>query len=152
MFSQTSEYALRAIVFLGNQAGKACTTSQLAKETDAPPSYLAKVLKNLCRAGIVDSQRGLHGGFTLTIDPNELTILAVVNAVDEFPRIKRCPLGRPSHANGLCPLHRRMDKVLADAEEALGQTTIAEVLEGPGLLCDAPGVIKTISLMPKPSS
>ncbi len=150
MFSQTAEYALRAVVFLGNEAGKPCTTAQLAEQTEAPPSYLAKVLKNLCRAGIVDSQRGLHGGFTLLIDTSELSVLTVVRAVDAFARIEACPLGRPAHLSGLCPLHRRMDSVLAVAEKTLGETTIAEVLEEPGLLCTMPCVVDQISETPDP--
>jgi len=138
MISQSAEYALRAIVFLGNQAGEPATTAQLAEETEAPPSYLAKVMKGLSRAGIVDSQRGLHGGFTLARDPAELTILEVLNAVDSFHRIEQCPLGRPAHTSGLCPLHRRMDNVMAVAENTFERTTIGEVLEEPGLLCTLP--------------
>jgi Rrf2 family protein len=144
MISRTAEYALRAIVFLGNQAGEPCTTAQLADEIEAPPSYLAKVMKGLSRAGIVGSQRGLHGGFTLARDPGDVTILEVVNAVDVFHRIPECPLGQPAHTSGLCPLHRRMDNVMAAAEMSLEQTTIGEVLEEPGLLCSLPCISEPV--------
>lgn len=140
MISQTAEYALRAIVFLGNQPGSPCTTSKLAAEIDAPPSYLAKVMKGLTRAGIVLSRRGLHGGFTLARDPAEVTILDVVDSVDAFHRIDKCPLGRPGHTSGLCPLHRRMDNVMAVAQKTLEHMTVREVLEEPGLLCSMPCV------------
>lgn len=146
MISQTAEYALRAIVYLGNQVGKACTTAQLAEEINAPPSYLAKVMKGLTRAGIVESQRGLHGGFTLARNPRDVTILEVVNSVDAFHRIPRCPLGRPAHTSGLCPLHRRMDNVMAAAEASLDHMTIGEVLEEPGLLCSLPCVAEPAGL------
>ena len=140
MISQTAEYALRAVVYLGNRAGEACTTAQLAAEIDAPPSYLAKVMKGLSRAGIVGSQRGLHGGFKLAREPDEVTILEVVNAVDAFHRIENCPLGRPAHHSGLCPLHRRIDNVMAAAEESLAYATIGELIQEPGLLCSLPCV------------
>ena len=140
MISQTAEYALRAIVFLGHQAGDACTTAQLAEVIEAPPSYLAKVMKGLTRVGIVESQRGLHGGFTLIRDPSDLTILDVICAVDAFHRIPRCPLGKPAHTSGLCPLHRRLDNVMAATESSLEQTTIGQLLEEPGLLCTLPCV------------
>ncbi|MCH8043037.1 MAG: Rrf2 family transcriptional regulator [Planctomycetes bacterium] len=146
MISQTAEYALRAIVYLGNQAGEACTTAQLAGEIDAPPSYLAKVMKGLGRAGIVGSRRGLHGGFTLSRDPNDVTLLEVVNAVDAFHRIRNCPLGRLAHQSGLCPLHRRMDDVMAAAEKSLQRTTIGELLEEPGLLCTVPCIAEPVVL------
>ncbi len=119
MISQTAEYALRAIVFLGNQPGLPCTTAKLADEIEAPPSYLAKVMKGLTRAGIVESRRGLHGGFTMARDPSEVTILEVVDSVDAFHRISDCPLGRPAHTSGLCPLHRRLDDVMAADRKAM---------------------------------
>lgn len=146
MISQTAEYALRAVVYLGNQAGTSCTTAQLAAGIDAPPGYLAKVMQGLSRSGIVRSQRGLHGGFTLALPASELSILDVVTAVDAFYRITRCPLGRPSHTSGLCPLHRRMDGVMAAAEKSFEHTTIGEVLEEPGLLCTLPCVVEATDL------
>jgi Rrf2 family protein len=140
LISQTAEYALRAVVFLGDRMGQPCTTAQLADDIRAPPDYLAKVLQALSRAAIVHSQRGLHGGFILARDPGELTMLDVVSAVDAFHRIDECPLNRPRHSGGLCPLHRRMDSMMAVAEQALSDTTIEEVLEEPGLLCTFPCV------------
>lgn len=140
MISQTAEYALRAMVFLGQQVGEPCTTAQLATEIDAPPSYLAKVMKGLTRVRLVDSQRGLHGGFTLTKDPSDITILDVICAVDAFHRIPQCPLGRPAHTSGLCPLHRRLDNVIAEVERSFEETTIGDILEAPGLLCSLPCV------------
>jgi Rrf2 family protein len=58
MLSQTVEYALRAVVQLAYVAPGASTTAALAKVTQVPPAYLAKVLQALVRAGIVSSQRG----------------------------------------------------------------------------------------------
>ncbi len=144
MISLTAEYALRAIVFFGNQRGEAATTARVSEATNAPSSYLAKVLKGLRRAGIVSSQRGLHGGYTLTREPEDLTILDVVTAVDARQRIENCPLGRPAHTSGLCPLHRRMDHVMAAAEESYGETTIGELLEEPGLLCSLPCISEPV--------
>jgi Rrf2 family protein len=150
MISQTAEYALRALVFLGNQSGQPCTTIPLAAEIGAPPDYLAKVLQGLCRAGIVRSKRGLHGGFTLALEPGDMTVLQIVNAVDAFHRIDACPLGRPGHTSGLCPLHSRIDNVMAAAEKTLHETTIEEVLEEPGLLCTLPCVADPVLLQDAP--
>lgn len=131
MFSQTVEYALRAVVFLADNAPHACTTDQIAEATKVPKPYLSKVLQNLGRHQIVHSQRGIGGGVTLVKAPGELTILEVVNAVEPIERIAVCPLGLKSHGKNLCPLHRRMDDALASVEEAFGKTTLAEVLAEP---------------------
>jgi Rrf2 family transcriptional regulator, nitric oxide-sensitive transcriptional repressor len=141
MITQSVEYALRAAVYLADQAPAARTTGQIAEVTKVPPAYLSKVLQGLVRAGIVHSQRGLGGGMSLAQSPQELTILAVVNAVEPLQRIKKCPLDLASHGVNLCPLHKRLDNALAAMEEAFRQTTLAELLaeETQSIpLCDFP--------------
>jgi Rrf2 family protein len=131
MFSQTVEYALRAVVHLAEQAPAARTTDQIAEATLVPKAYLSKVLQGLRRGGVVQSKRGLGGGMVLVKTPAELTILEVVNAVEPIGRIKECPLGLAAHGIRLCPLHKRMDDALALVEDAFRKTTLAEVLEEP---------------------
>ncbi len=141
MFSQTVEYALRAVVFLADQSPKACTTDQISEATQVPKPYLSKVLQNLGRSDIVRSQRGIGGGITLVKTPGELTILEVVDAVEPIERIETCPLGLKSHGKHLCPLHRRMDDALAMVQKAFRGTTLAEVLAEPTRstpLCELP--------------
>jgi Rrf2 family protein len=131
MFSQTVEYALRAVVHLAAEAPEARTTDQIAVATRVPKAYLSKVLQGLSRAGVVHSQRGIGGGMTLTKDPAALTILEVVNAVEPLGRIRECPLGLATHGVRLCPLHRRLDNALASVEAAFRETTLAEILAEP---------------------
>jgi Rrf2 family protein len=131
MISQTVEYALRAVVYLADQAPAARTTQQIAEVTRVPPAYLAKVLQSLARAELVHSQRGLHGGFTLTRPAAELTIWDVVDGVEPLRRIRECPLGLQSHRQRLCPLHKKLDDALAEIERVFRGTTIADVLSEP---------------------
>ena len=143
MFSQTVEYALRAVVHLASEAPAGRTTDQIAEATRVPRAYLSKVLQSLGRAGIVHSQRGLGGGMTLMKTSDELTILEVVNAVEPLQRIHTCPLGLDAHGVRLCPLHRRLDNALAMVEEAFGNSTLAEILAEPSRskpLCTFPNV------------
>jgi Rrf2 family nitric oxide-sensitive transcriptional repressor len=131
MFSQTVEYALRAVAHLAYAAPSARTTEQVADATRVPPAYLSKVLQALSRGGIVRSQRGVGGGISLAKPAAELTILEVVNAVEPIQRIKTCPLGLKSHGVRLCPLHRRVDDAMAMVEAAFGRTSLAEILAEP---------------------
>lgn len=130
MFSQTVEYALRAAVYLAGQP-EARTTQQIAKVTKVPAAYLAKVLQNLSKAELVNSQRGLYGGFSLGKDAAELTIWDVVQAVEPIRRIKTCPLELESHKTKLCPLHKKLDDALAHIERAFRDTTLADILAEP---------------------
>ena len=131
MFSQTVEYALRAVVHLADQSPRPQTTDQIAMATRVPKAYLSKVLQGLGRAKIVQMKRGAGGGVTLAKSPTELTILDVVNAVEPIARIQECPLGLAAHGTRLCPLHRRLDNALAMVEEAFQNTTLAEILAEP---------------------
>ncbi|MFO7655126.1 MAG: Rrf2 family transcriptional regulator [Candidatus Krumholzibacteriia bacterium] len=131
MISQTVEYALRAVLSLGRTPDEAQTAKQIAVAMNVPPSYLAKVLQLLARAGVVRSTRGLHGGFRLMKRPEQLVLLEVVNAVQPIQRIHSCPLDMESHGTDLCPLHRRIDRALGLVEEAFRSTTLADVLDEP---------------------
>lgn len=128
MFNQTSEYALRVVVFLASIDGTPATTRQIAAATRVPEGYLAKLLQTLSRAGLVRSQRGLHGGSVLTRPASKISVLDVVEPVAPLPRIRTCPLDLPSHGTRLCPLHRRLDDAVAAVEQAYRDTSIAELL------------------------
>ena len=131
MFSQTVEYALRAIVFLADKAPDACTTDQIATATQVPKPYLSKVLQNLGRHNIVRSQRGIGGGVMLAKSPSELTVLEVANAVEPIQQIATCPLGLKSHGTNLCPLHRKLDDAAQKIEAAFRDTSVADLIDVP---------------------
>jgi Rrf2 family nitric oxide-sensitive transcriptional repressor len=127
MLPKTAEYALRAVVCLARDPQRKQAAEPLAEVTKVPRRYLHKVLQDLAQAGLVRSQPGPGGGYSLAVDPDTVTILAVINAVGELERIRHCPLGLPSHTT-LCPLHRELDKVYADTERAFSRVTIGELL------------------------
>jgi len=132
VISPTAEYALRAVVAIAQGGGSAVVTPTIAEITKVPPGYLPKVLQTLRRAGVVNSKRGLGGGFTLVRPAEDMTVLEVVNAVDPIKRIDRCPLGIDSHGSLLCPLHKRLDEAAELVEKSFASTTIAELLSAPG--------------------
>jgi Rrf2 family nitric oxide-sensitive transcriptional repressor len=138
MISQTAEYALRAMVFLATQTS-AVTGQQIAEVTKVPSGYLSKLMHLLVKAKLVDSQRGIGGGFILCKKPDEISILDVVNAVDPIERLERCPLGIQSHGLNLCPLHRRLSDATAKVESAFAASTLSEVTEeAKNPLCSVP--------------
>lgn len=117
MISQTAEYALRAVVHLAAPAEKPLTTQEIAARTQVPESYFSKVLQSLGRTGILSSQRGLHGGFSLAKKSDSPTLLEVINAIDPINPIKECPL------------HTRISLTIEALINTFGDTTLAEILE-----------------------
>lgn len=126
MLSKTAEYALRAVVWLAREPGRAESADQLAEVTKVPRRYLHKVLQDLVHAKIVCSQPGPGGGYALDRPPVEVSILDVVNAVAPLERIRKCPLGLSSHTS-LCPLHKELDKAYAATEQAFARVTLARL-------------------------
>ena len=132
MISQAAEYALRAVLCLaarGASGAPALTTQQVAERTGIPPGYLAKIMQGLAKSGILSSQRGIGGGFSLSISPDELSLLTIVRAVDTGSRVCSCCEQAPEMP-GVSNLHRRLEDAAAEADRMLGTVTVAQVLAG----------------------
>lgn len=100
--------------------------AEIAAATCIPLDYSLKVLNALDAAGIVRSKRGPGGGYQLVRAANQLTTLEVIQAVDEIPRIERCPLGIAGHTQ-LCPLHKLLDEAAKSVEQAFRRVTIEDL-------------------------
>ncbi|RJP32659.1 MAG: Rrf2 family transcriptional regulator [Phycisphaerales bacterium] len=132
MISPTAEYALRAVVAVAQGRGQVMVTPSIAEVTRVPPGYLPKVLQMLKKAGLLESKRGLGGGFTLSRPVEDISVLEVVNAVEPVKRIESCPLRLESHGTNLCPLHKRLDEAAEMVERAFASTAISDLLDVPG--------------------
>ncbi len=131
MLSNTAEYALRIVIALTEADSKSMTSEQIAKATSVPPDYAVKVLQWLGRAHLVKGRRGRGGGFWLNCDPQTTTLLDVVNTIDPLERIEECPLSRTDHkVEGLCPLHKCLDGIVALLIDSLQSLTLSGVVDG----------------------
>ncbi len=131
MISQTAEYALCALIYLAQRDGASCTTRETAKSTGIPADYLAKVFKELGKAGLVQSQRGLNGGYRLIRRPNELPIIEVIETVRPLRRFRNYSNGCTQSNDKLSPLHRLLDEAVDQANAVLFRVTIADLIETP---------------------
>ncbi|MCK9248829.1 MAG: Rrf2 family transcriptional regulator [Solirubrobacteraceae bacterium] len=86
-----SPYAVQALTELGRAGGTTTPVpvAELARRRDIPGQFLEQLFATLRRAGLLRSQRGVHGGYLLTRDPREITILEIVEMLDG-------PLGQDS--------------------------------------------------------
>jgi len=135
LLSRTQEYALRAAVFLGrsHEAGSR-RTSELAKQTAIPRNYLSKILHQMARQGLIDSERGRTGGVRLARSPDQITLDEIIAPFRPAAEPRRCVLGRPECSDEFpCGAHHRWKDVAARVEDFFETTTIADVMaETPG--------------------
>src|SRR5262245_764435 len=127
MLTKTAEYALRVAVCLAQSPDTLAAADALAEVTKIPRRYLHKVVQDLVRTGLLHSQPGPGGGYSIARAPKKITILDVVNAIAPLERIRHCPLGLSSHTR-LCPLHKELDKVYAETEKAFARVTLDQLL------------------------
>jgi Rrf2 family protein len=118
---------LRVAVCLAQSPDQLASADELAEVTLIPRRYLHKVVQDLVRGGLVRSQPGPGGGYSIARAAKKITILDVVNAVAPLERIRHCPLGLTSHTR-LCPLHRELDKAYAETEKAFSRVTLDQLL------------------------
>lgn len=85
IFSSSADYAVRAIVYLASHDGKPNQAQEIAREVDAPPAFLAKLLQDLARRGMLRSRRGPSGGFELGVDPHFITLAKVLSVMGQRP-------------------------------------------------------------------
>lgn len=129
MLSLTSEYALRIMVILAQKNELLFATGEeIAMHSKVPKAYLAKILQSLNKAGLVRAQKGIGGGYALNRNPNTISLFDIINAVDPFTRINRCPLGIVGHET-LCPLHRKLDDAYADFQKTFEGCLLDHLLE-----------------------
>ena len=127
MISQTIEYALRAMNYLGGLADEAANSQRIAAAILVPQGYLSKVLRDLVCADLVRSNRGPHGGFRLARDPSAITLLEIVNAVDPIRRSETTPANHPLHSK-LSAMRRCLDDAIEQLEATFQRTTLGMVL------------------------
>ena len=124
VLSQTAEYALRAAAWLAAHADETPIRSRdLSEQTAIPGPYLAKILRRLVVAGVLESRRGLGGGFELVRPPAEIPFIAVLAAVGAYPTENLCVFGWAAcKASDPCPLHPAWVRI-SDAFHAWATTT-----------------------------
>lgn len=115
--TRAADYASRVMVHLaGLPAGTRCSLPALAEAIEVPEQFLSKVLQMLGRSRLIQSQRGASGGFELSADPERISLLEVVEAVEGPIQLNLCTgpgdgCGRRTH----CAVHL----VWMEAQEAL---------------------------------
>ena len=126
--SKLADYAVVVLVRLSHADG--CQTSPgIAAVTGIPEPTVAKVLKALAAANLVQSQRGARGGYRLRQPLSSIPIAHVVSAIDGPIALAACVEGGAGgcEAEALCPVRGRWDPVNHAVVQALTRITLADM-------------------------
>lgn len=128
MLSQTTEYALRAFIYIARETPRAVRLQEVAVAVDAPSRYLAKILGQLRREGYLTSTRGPAGGYALAPCQAPVT-LASIAAVFEQVTHHRCLLGSGvCGQNPDCLVHQRWAPIASSMSSFFARTTVEELV------------------------
>jgi len=128
MLSQTAEYALRATIYIARDPSRAWRVNEVADQIEAPRNYLAKILGQLARAGILESARGPAGGFRLAVGARRIALSEIVT-VFEAAEPRRCLLGHGlCGENPSCTAHAAWAPIGKSMDGFFSHTTLADLL------------------------
>jgi Rrf2 family protein len=108
MLSKSSEYGIRALVFiqLQNWMKKRPGVVEIAKEIEAPAAYTAKILHILTTHQLLDSMKGRGGGFFFKENQSDLTLHQVILVLEGDRLFNKCGFGLKNCSDSNpCPLH-----------------------------------------------
>ena len=129
MFTKTCEYGIRAVMFVAQKSrpGIKIGVKEIANGINAPEHFVAKVLQDLSRKGILQSVKGPNGGFYLDDRSRKYTIADVVRAIDGDQLFTRCGLGlKYCSARRPCPLHDEFMLIRNQMREMLERSTVGD--------------------------
>ena len=127
MLSKTTEYAIRALVYvyIQNQNGRRPGYKEISKEIDSPEQFTAKVLQNLARAALVSSMKGRGGGFFFEDSLAALSLYEIIRVIEDEKFFSKCGFGLKScDCKNPCPLHNDYYPVRKGFYNLVKNTTI----------------------------
>lgn len=132
-YTKRSEYAIRAVIQLFSNRGKAkVKVNDLIKTAEIPEHFTRKVLRRLVQRKFLKARTGPAGGYELSRDPSTITLADIVEAMDgkASRRFEQCILGRSECTDGkACYLHKAWKKAKEGMLYELQSTTLKDVMK-----------------------
>ena len=125
--TRASDYAVRVMIYLaGLPPGSRVRHPELSSATDVSGHFLSKVLQQLVRSRLIQSQRGSGGGFALAVPAATVSLLDVVEAIEGPVRLNQCLGEAPScDRKSWCPAHQVWAEAQAAIVNVLGAASMA---------------------------
>ena len=128
MFSQSAGYAVRAMILLAG-GEQFVGGRQIARQLRVPAMYLSKILRQLCREGLLVSRKGWGGGFKLALDPRKIPLQRIIGRFEQASATQGCVLGlRSCGRKKPCPLHANWGRVKGLYAQMTRQVTLSHMI------------------------
>ena len=126
-----SDYATSLLSRMAREPGRHLSARQLSGDLALPVPTVAKLLKQLARAGLVQSLRGSGGGYCLARAPEMISLAEVIAAIEGPLALTECALGEGKCAQeNICVTRSNWQRINRAVQEALASVSIAEMAAG----------------------
>ncbi len=127
--SRAGEYGVLGLLHLARQpGGLPVMIDAVSRDEAIPKSFLAKIFQDLAKAGLLRSQRGAGGGFSLARPASDISVLEIIEAIDGKIALQRCLTDLPDcerrEGCALCGLFEQAQDRL---KEVFSRTSLAEL-------------------------
>ncbi len=130
MLSNTSKYAIRAVIYLAlySSAEKKAGIKEISSKLDIPTPFLGKILQRLAKRKILSSTKGPHGGFSLEIPANDISIMEIIEIIDGTESFDVCVIRttKCSHDEP-CSLHDQISPLRSKMKSVFMTETVADL-------------------------
>ena len=132
LITRASEYAILSLILLSS-AKEPMDSETLSRELSISKSFLAKILQSLAKKGILKSYKGAKGGFALTKETKEISMLEVMSCVEgKAPAVFECAPSEkdcPSDRANICSIWPFLHKLQGKIDSFLEELTLADIVE-----------------------
>lgn len=131
MISKTGLHAVKALAVLATlPEGQHMGAAAIAEQIGAPRNYLGKLLQSMAREGLVEGLKGLNGGFRLAQEAGKISLMDIVDRIDQVSRWNGCFLGRSAcNCEEPCAIHDRWASVRNEYLRFLEQTKLQDLID-----------------------
>ncbi len=129
MFSKACEYGIRAMLYVAGKStdGARVGIKEIASAIDSPEPFMAKILQDLSRKGLVASVKGPNGGFFMEAPHLRNSIADIVTAIDGGELFIGCGLGlKACSEKRPCPIHFEFKAIRSNLKAMLENTTLED--------------------------
>ena len=129
--SKKVEYGLIAVKHIAAQsAGDILTAKEISDKYDIPYELLSKVLQRLAKEKIIVSHQGVKGGYTLSVNPDDLKISNLIEAIDGPQHITECMSGRYELCSQYetCIIKGPLTKLQSNINGVFNKLTLSEII------------------------
>ncbi|MFA5245402.1 MAG: Rrf2 family transcriptional regulator [Pedobacter sp.] len=128
MFSKACEYGIRATIYIAEQSrhDRKVSLKDVTRAIESPEAYTSKILQQLSRSKIINSDKGPTGGFSMNKQElDEVKLSTIVSAIDGDEIYKGCGLGlKKCNEKMPCPVHNQFKLIRDELKKMLETTTI----------------------------